>query len=451
MIGIKMSQCASYDVSPDERCEEKINKGHTFCARHSALFSKLYTKYKKIDRFDLSSKYKSLSVVNLLKKFSLCRKAIDTRIDFREKAISYESRDVGHQIRIERLTEIAETLSSELKIRFTNANQVSKRITTTTETASENTTKDDRNLYSDYQAAVSNFEKTKKRDADWYNSIINVLKQDAMEAFEKNYIVSEAWKQVDPNIEEDDLIVLQRLFRSLFCYLEEPLTLISFSPIDDDSLYVEEFSLKLAEKLLQRFSGNSETLKLALQMVDNYQQTQHGCYVTTVLHWLKYQGYWYVGREFKCFIRFYSDETIRITDQDPEPLPTRDFDDISNEFLNKYTDAYLANCIRLPVAERALVAREHCRLSNSGSIVLLDELIKKIQIIEKLPVSRERKIKEICNSMLRLEKWEEIHYIRIYFDELNERLSLSALKQKVIFDICLYDCVRIIHGGKTNM
>lgn len=109
--------CIAYVTDPSERCPNLIEQSKNFCLEHSKRFHSLYISYKNLDvGFDKNHEAKSTK--NLLAEFARCKNAIRHRLDFRDLAISYESRDYGHALRIKILEEKANEIVRLLEERF---------------------------------------------------------------------------------------------------------------------------------------------------------------------------------------------------------------------------------------------------------------------------------------------------------------------------------------------
>lgn len=111
------STCAAFINNPENRCVNLSIENSVFCEDHSSLFLSKYLNYKKMD--NKNNIVDNMSIAYYLKKFSHFQKIIQKRLNFREEAIAYSARDVGHQIRIDILNSLAEKCVSHLEHLFT--------------------------------------------------------------------------------------------------------------------------------------------------------------------------------------------------------------------------------------------------------------------------------------------------------------------------------------------
>jgi len=97
-----MEICVSFVYNPTNRCTQKAKVNSVFCEQHSSEHLSNYLKYKKLEEH-LKEIQKNQSVAYYLRNYSSYNKAYQERFQFREKAIAYEARDIGHQIRLDYL------------------------------------------------------------------------------------------------------------------------------------------------------------------------------------------------------------------------------------------------------------------------------------------------------------------------------------------------------------
>lgn len=94
------AKCASFVENPAVRCPNPPKLDSVFCDFHSRQHLAKYLKYKKLEA-NLNPIRDNQTKEYYLKAYSRFSQAHQVRFIFREKAIAYSARDIGHQIRID--------------------------------------------------------------------------------------------------------------------------------------------------------------------------------------------------------------------------------------------------------------------------------------------------------------------------------------------------------------
>lgn len=393
-----MEFCVSYETSPENRCQEITKADSVFCEKHSKMFVSLYLAYKKKEIKPIKN-IKEASILSLLKQISKYQKAIDLRIQFRERAVSYDSRDHGHLLRLEVLQQEIEKIISELEIRFSD--EAPLRLPpgttgTTPEVPTHTSTEKEA-----FIATVKTYQKSKKKDLGWLSKVNKYIKtieeeqekifKESLEVWEEVYsILGVEGKFTEERIHAGFLLLM--IFSSCIKYLI-PVYHVTLKEVKQAFRFNKVWSfdemLPFDSCELQQII---ESLRLFDRMIDDFLETQSCFIISTSNFQTVDRMVWYVGKNFSLSIKAVSQGfQFIITSLGPN-LPK----EVNSKDLTKLMDEEFP--LGPPSCSGGPKDKKYNELQAKLTTHLMEDFKKRIQIAKKLPLKKEEYLDKLVKE-----------------------------------------------------
>ena len=226
--------CVSFWNTPAIQCPNRALPNSVFCRPHADKFYKAYREYKNLEK-ELLPITEGKGPNFYLKEYVKYSKAHSKRFEFREKAIAYSAKDIGHQIRLGWLWDQIQLCVNYLTLIFDkipkNPTGETRKIPKNSKTSSEETEQIKSPVASDqidqigekkkteYNRIFKKYVATQKKVEDYEKAIQEALKSDQEAVQQKiqkycnlleKYLGSKFF-------DEDRLIILGRI---MGCYYE---------------------------------------------------------------------------------------------------------------------------------------------------------------------------------------------------------------------------------------
>jgi len=393
------NKCASYEEIPNIRCSENAISSSVFCAKHSEKFLGKYLKYKKIDNDDtlfpnMPSKY-------YLKKLVRFQTIIQKRTEFREEAISFSARDIGHSIRINILCNLADQCVEYLKEIFAKPMKAQD-----TKLPSE---KKDEIKQRKFQKIFKIYKATKKLQEDWGNHISHFVRQDNANMIYDTEVFYRKILEI-PGTEGFTLDLMMRLgnFHSILCDVLDTPNLIIYYNLEK-CYHAPHQLFNLLRAFGCSFTNSDKGLLLDLpvfppvetvlgflKLAKILEKTSSSVFLSTSYYSRCKNGTWFITPLCKFFVSIgYDDGNIKNSQMVIQEFPTEiRFQKLNinlNGILNdEYSEPITELIERFPLIDPNRIIQEYC----------VQSIVTKIQLVLKFPLDRLFSILDEQNELL---------------------------------------------------